>query len=175
VPGRSIDRVVGTMKAYNTRVGEGPFPTEQANAIGDRIRERGNEYGTTTGRPRRCGWLDLVAARYSAMISGATGLACMLLDVLSGFEELRLCTAYRLPGGSTTDRFLPDADGLAGVEAVYETLAGWPEELEEATDRARLPAGARRYLDRIESYVGVPIEIVSVGPERRQTLESVRW
>jgi adenylosuccinate synthase len=160
------------MKAYNTRVGEGPFPTEQTNEVGDRIRERGHEYGTTTGRPRRCGWLDLVAARYSAMISGATGLACMLLDVLSGFEELKLCTGYRLPDGTMTDRFLPDGEGLARVEAVYETLPGWSEELDEATERQRLPVNARRYLDRIEEYVGVPIEIVSVGPERRQTLES---
>ncbi len=172
VPGRWIDRVVGTMKAYNTRVGEGPFPTEQANEVGDRIRERGHEYGTTTGRPRRCGWLDLVAARYSAMVSGATGLACMLLDVLSGFEELKLCTGYRMPDGTMTDRFLPDGEGLARVEAVYETLPGWSEELDEATERKRLPGNARRYLDRIEEYVGVPIEIVSVGPERRQTLES---
>jgi adenylosuccinate synthase len=173
VPGRELDRVVGIMKAYTTRVGEGPHPTEQINAIGERIRERGHEYGTTTNRPRRCGWLDLVAVRYSAMICGATGLACMLLDVLSGFDELKLCTKYRLPDGSISERFIPDAERLSGVEAVYETLPGWPEEIDETTDRAGLPGNARRYLDRVEEIVGVPIDIVSVGPERTQTLLAV--
>ncbi len=170
VPGGHLDRVVGTMKAYTSRVGEGPFPTEQDNEIGDRIRRRGHEYGTTTNRPRRCGWLDLIAVRYSAMICGTTGLACMLLDVMSGFEEIKLCTGYRLPDGSITDRFVPDAERLSQVQAVYETLPGWSQELDEATDRTGLPANARRYLDRIEEVVGVPIEIISVGPERTQTL-----
>ena len=173
VPGRNIQRVLGIMKAYTTRVGEGPCPTEQDNAIGQRIRDRGREYGTTTNRPRRCGWLDLVAVRYSAMICGTTGLACMLLDVLCGFDELKLCTAYRMPDGSTTDRFVPDAERLAGVEAIYETLPGWTDEIDEATDRAALPENARRYLDRIEEVVGVPIEIISVGPERTQTVVEV--
>jgi len=108
------------------------------------------------------------------MICGVTGLACMLLDVLSGFEELKLCTGYRLPDGSMTDRFLPDAERLAGAEAIYETMPGWHEELDEAiTDREALPANTQRYLDRIEAYVGIPIEIVSIGPERTQTLEAV--
>ena len=123
-----------------------------------------------TNRPRRCGWLDLIAVRYSAMICGTTGLACMLLDVMSGFEEIKLCTGYRLPDGSITDRFVPDAERLSQVQAVYETLPGWSQELDEATDRTGLPANARRYLDRIEEVVGVPIEIISVGPERTQTL-----
>ena len=170
VPGRNIDRVLGIMKAYTTRVGEGPCPTEQDNAIGDRIRQRGHEYGTTTNRPRRCGWLDLVAVRYSAMICGATSLACMLLDVLSGFDELKLCTHYRLSDGSMSDRFIPDARRLSEIQAVYETLPGWPEEIDDATDRAGLPGNAQRYLQRIEEAVGVPIEIVSVGPERTQTV-----
>ena len=173
IPGRYIQEVLGTMKAYTSRVGEGPFPTEQDNAIGDRIRERGHEYGTTTNRPRRCGWLDLVAVRYSAMICGATGLTCMLLDVLSGFDELKLCTAYRRPDGTVTDRFSPDAWRLAEMEAIYETLPGWRDKIDEATDRSRLPANARRYLDRIEEFVAVPIEIISVGPERTQTLVKV--
>ena len=173
IPGRHLGRVLGTMKAYTTRVGEGPFPTEQDNPTGERIRERGHEYGTTTNRPRRCGWLDLVAVRYSAMICGTTGLACMLLDVLCGFDELKLCTAYRLRDGSVTDRFIPDAERLAEVEAIYETLPGWTEEIDEATDRAGLPANARRYLDRIEEIGGGPIEIISVGPERTQTLVAV--
>ncbi len=170
LPGRLISRVVGTMKAYSTRVGAGPFPTEQANDIGNRIRERGREYGTTTGRPRRCGWLDLVAVRYSAMICGVTSLACMLLDVLSSFDELKLCTKYRLPDGSTTDRFIPDAETLATVDPVYETFAGWHEEIKDVEHRDDLPAAAQRYLERIEAFVGVPIEIISVGPERTQTL-----
>jgi adenylosuccinate synthase len=170
IPGSRIDVVYGIMKAYSTRVGAGPFPTEQVNAIGDRIRERGREYGTTTGRPRRCGWLDLVAVRYSAMVCGATAIACTLFDVLTGFDELRLCVAYRMPDGTTTERFAPDADRLARIEPIYETLPGWSEEVREVEDRAALPANARRYLERIEAFVGVPIEIVSVGPERTQTL-----
>ncbi len=170
LPGSWIRRVVGTMKAYSTRVGAGPFPTEQDNETGLRIRDRGNEYGTTTGRPRRCGWLDLVAVRYSAMICGVTGLACMLLDVLSGFDELQLCTHYRRADGSVTDRFVPDAEGLSRMTPVYETLPGWSQEIDDTSDRSALPANARRYLDRIEEVVQVPVEIVSVGPERTQTL-----
>ncbi|HRQ75179.1 MAG TPA: adenylosuccinate synthase [Phycisphaerales bacterium] len=170
VPGRYIQRVLGIMKAYATRVGAGPFPTEQANDTGNRIRERGREYGTTTGRPRRCGWLDLVAVRYSAMVCGATGLAVMLLDVLSGFDELKICTRYRLPDGSTTDRFIPDAHHLQTVQPIYETLPGWREEIDETTERSELPENARRYLDRIELETGIPVEVVSVGPERTQTL-----
>ncbi len=172
IPGREIHVVYGIMKAYSTRVGAGPFPTEQANPIGDRIRERGREYGTTTGRPRRCGWLDLVAVKYSAMVCGATAIACTLFDVLTGFDELKLCTAYRMPDGSTSDRFLPDADRLARVTPVYESMPGWSEEIRDASDRASLPANARAYLARIEEFVGVPIEIVSIGPERTQTLSS---
>lgn len=170
VPGSRIDIVYGIMKAYSTRVGAGPFPTEQVNAIGERIRERGREYGTTTGRPRRCGWLDLVAVRYSCMIGGVTGIACTLFDVLSGFDELKLCVGYRLADGTISDRFRPDADRLGLVQPVYETLPGWSEELRDVEDRSSLPANARRYLERIEEFVGVPIEIVSVGPERTQTL-----
>ncbi|HWB19006.1 MAG TPA: adenylosuccinate synthase [Phycisphaerales bacterium] len=170
LPGKHVTRVMGIMKAYSTRVGAGPFPTEQLNEIGDRIRERGHEYGTTTGRPRRCGWLDLVAVKYSAMVCGVTGLACMLLDVLSGFEELKLCTKYRLPDGRVTDRFIPDAHRLSGVEPIYETHEGWEEEIVDATDRHALPQNAQKYLARIEDVVGQPVEIVSVGPERSQTL-----
>jgi len=170
LPGSQIADVIGILKAYGTRVGAGPFPTEQDNEIGERIRERGQEYGTTTGRPRRCGWLDLVALRYSAMICGVTGLAVMLLDVLSGFDELKVCTAYRLPDGSISDRFIPDARRLGRVEPIYETLPGWDEEIDAMTTRESLPKNARAYLDRIESYVGAPAELISVGPERSQTL-----
>ena len=170
LPGPTIERVVGIMKAYSTRVGAGPFPTEELGPIGDAIREKGREYGTTTGRPRRCGWLDLVAVRYSAMICGVTEIACMLFDVLSGLDEVKLCTAYRLPDGSTTDRFAPDARRLADMEPIYETMPGWSAAEGAASERAELPPAAREYLDRIEAFLGVPIEIVSVGPERTQTL-----
>lgn len=173
IPLGLIDRVVGTMKGYATRVGAGPFPSEDHGETGERIRDRGQEYGTTTGRPRRCGWLDLVAVRYSVMICGVTELACMLLDVLSGFDEIRLCTHYRLPDGTLTDRFLPDADRLEQVEPVYETLPGWTEEIDATTDRDALPPNAQAYLRRIEEIVEVPVEIVSVGPERSQTLLTI--
>lgn len=173
VPCRHVQRVIGTMKAYTTRVGAGPFPTEELGPIGQRIRERGREYGTTTGRPRRCGWLDLVGVRYSVMLCGVTEIACMCLDVLSGLDEVKLCVGYRLPDGTTTDRFFPDAERLTRVHPIFETLPGWREEIVDATDRGALPANARRYLERIEQVVGVPIAIVSVGPERKQTLVAV--
>jgi adenylosuccinate synthase len=158
------------MKAYSTRVGAGPFPTELDNDIGQRIRERGREYGTTTGRPRRCGWLDLVAVRYSAMVCGATGIACTLFDVLAGMDEVRICVAYRLPDGTVTDRFIPDAHRLEGITPVYETLPGWAEDIRDASDRDALPRAARDYLAHVERIVGIPVEVVSLGPERTQTL-----
>ena len=170
VPLGNIDRVLGIMKAYSTRVGGGPFPSELHDETGDRIRERGREYGTTTGRPRRCGWLDLVAVKYTAMVCGVTGIACTLFDVLGGLDEVKLCVGYRLPDGTVTDRFIPDAEDLATVEPVYETMTGWPDPGDRPQDRAALPDAARRYLDRIESFVGVPIDIVSIGPERSEVL-----
>ncbi|MCK4873205.1 MAG: adenylosuccinate synthase [Phycisphaerales bacterium] len=168
LPGRTVDHVIGVVKAYSTRVGAGPFPTELDDQIGNRLRERGHEYGTTTGRPRRCGWLDLVAVRYSAMISGATSLAVMLFDVLAGFDELKICTAYEIDG-TRTDRFLPDATLLSRVMPVYETLPGFETEIDSVTRRDDLPADARAYLARIEEITGLPIELVSVGPDRVQT------
>ncbi len=169
VPGSAVKSVLGIVKAYNSRVGAGPFPTEQDNAIGEKIRQRGREFGTTTGRPRRCGWLDLVALRYSARVTGATALCVMLLDVLSSFDELKVCTAYRL-AGKTTDWFEADANQLAAVEPMYETLPGWHEPLDAVHKVADLPANARRYLDKIAEFVGVPVRIVSIGPARHQTL-----
>lgn len=169
VPGSTLSRVIGVMKAYSTRVGGGPFPTELVNPIGDRIRERGREYGTTTGRPRRCGWLDLVALRYAVMLNGVTEVALMLLDVLAGFDELKVCTAYRV-GGALTERFPPDAHDLAQAQPVFETLAGFKEEVGGARERNELPEGARRYVQFIEDALGVPVRIVSVGPDRVQTI-----
>lgn len=171
VPGTYLKRVIGVMKAYCTRVGGGPFPTEQDNESGNRIRERGREYGTTTGRPRRCGWLDLVALRYAVMLNGVTGIALMLLDVLSGFDEIMVCRGYRV-GGEMTSRFLPDAEALAGAVPVYEILPGWSEEISACRTRASLPDQARRYIELIERETGVPVEIISVGPDREQTIRS---
>ena len=170
VPGSALGEVIGVAKAYCTRVGAGPFPTEEFGPAGERIRERGNEFGTTTGRPRRCGWLDLVALRYTAMVSGATALAVMLLDVLSGFDELKLCVRYRLPSGEETERFVPDAAGLAGVEPVYESVGGWSEEIRGARERGDLPAAARAYVERIERAVELPVKLVSVGPDREESV-----
>jgi adenylosuccinate synthase len=170
LPGKYVNDVVGIMKAYSTRVGSGPFPSEELGGIGEKIRERGNEFGTTTGRPRRCGWLDLVAVKYSAMICGTTSIACMLLDVLSGFDELKICVAYQMPDGTTSQRFVPDARLLAEVKPLYETLAGWPEEIDEVTSPDDLPANAKAYLDFISAYLELPISIVSVGPKRSQTV-----
>ena len=172
VPGRMIGKVYGIMKAYSTRVGGGPFVTELLDPTGDLIRKRGREYGTTTGRPRRCGWLDLVAVKYSVMICGADAIACTLLDVLSGFDELKICVGYRRADGTVTDRFVPDAERMQGFTPIYETLPGWQRELTDCTDRDDLPREAQSYLAFVEKFVGIPVELVSVGPERTQTFES---
>ncbi len=172
VPGRMIGKVYGLMKAYSTRVGGGPFVTELLDPTGDLIRKRGREYGTTTGRPRRCGWLDLVAVKYSVMICGADAIACTLLDVLSGFDELKICVGYRRADGTVTDRFVPDAERMQGFTPIYETLPGWQRELTDCTDRDDLPREAQSYLAFVEKFVGIPVELVSVGPERTQTFES---
>jgi adenylosuccinate synthase len=168
---RRLGQVFGVMKAYSTRVGKGPLPTELKDAIGDSIRERGNEYGTTTRRPRRVGWLDLVAVKYSAMLNEPTGLVVTLLDVLSGIDQLKVCTAYRL-GGTTTDRFLPDSTELERAEPVYTGMPGFAGDLSGIRRRADLPDAARRYLDFIEEFVGVPIALIGVGPGREQTIQS---
>ncbi len=169
VPGRYIDKVIGIIKAYTTRVGGGPFPTEQDNEIGREIRERGNEYGTVTKRPRRCGWFDAVSARYTARLSGVDVLAVMLLDVPALLPELKICTAYELDGRRTTD-FPSHVDDLRRVVPVYETLPGWQEEITEVRDIDDLPENARKYIERISRLVERPVEIVSVGPERNQTM-----
>jgi adenylosuccinate synthase len=169
VPGKYIDRIIGVVKAYSTRVGGGPFPTEQDNATGQYIRERGNEYGTVTRRPRRCGWLDLVALRYTSRLSGVNAIAVMLLDVLSGLDEVKICTAYEIDGQRTT-RFPSHVDDVRRAAPTYETLPGWKEEVTGCRSIDQLPANARSYLRRVSELVGQPIEIVSVGPERDQTI-----
>lgn len=169
VPGRWVDRVVGVVKAYSTRVGGGPLPTEQDNATGQYLRDRGNEYGTVTRRPRRCGWFDAVATRYTARLSGVDELAVMLLDVLGGLDELKICTAYEIDGARTT-RFPSHADDLKKAVPVYESLPGWKEDLSVVRSEADLPANARRYVARISELLGRPVTTVSVGPDRDQTI-----
>ncbi len=169
VPGKYIDHVIGVVKAYSTRVGGGPFPTEQDNEIGQRIRDQGHEYGTVTKRPRRCGWLDAVAIRYTARLSGVDAICVMLLDVLSGLKELKICTAYEIEG-QRISQFPSHVDDLRRVKPIYETLPGWQENLSKVRELDDLPASARAYIDRISEIVGVPIEMVSVGPARDQTI-----
>jgi len=173
VPARHIHRVIGIVKAYTSRVGGGPFPTEQDNAIGQQIRDQGNEYGTVTKRPRRCGWLDAVAVRYAARLSGADSLCIMLLDVLSGLNELKICSAYELDGKKTT-QFPSHVDDLRRVKPVYETLAGWQEDLTQMRSIDQLPVAARDYLQRVSELIDVPVEMVSVGPDRCQTIRVER-
>jgi adenylosuccinate synthase len=172
VPGRLIQDVIGVVKAYTSRVGNGPMPTELLDETGDAIRERGREYGTTTGRPRRVGWIDLVAVRYAAMLSGATAIALTLLDVLSVVDEVKVCVEYRLRDGSKTDRFTPDAEFIAGAQPVYRTFPGFRTDITSVRTRADLPAGARDYVSFIEEYVGVPVRFIGVGPDRQQTITS---
>ena len=169
VPARYISKIIGIIKAYCTRVGGGPFPTEQANDIGEHIRRRGNEYGTVTKRPRRCGWFDAVAARYTARLSGVDVLAVMLLDVLSELPELKICTSYELDGRRVRD-FPSHIDDLRRVVPIYETLPGWQQEISGVRRLADLPPNARNYLDRLSELLGRPVEVVSVGPDREQTI-----
>jgi adenylosuccinate synthase len=169
VPPQKIQRFIGVVKAYMTRVGSGPFPAEQDNEIGQRIRDRGHEYGTTTGRPRRCGWFDAVAVRYSVAISGITDIAMMHLDTLAGFEELKICTAYEIDG-KKTDFFPADSVQLSKAKCIYQTLPGWKEDLSEITQFEKLPQTTQHYIKTIELLVGVPIKMIGIGPKRTQVI-----
>lgn len=169
VPGKYMDKVLGVVKAYSTRVGGGPFPTELDNETGQYLRDRGNEYGTVTRRPRRCGWLDAVAIRYTARLGGVDGLCVMLMDVLSGLDEINICTAYEIDG-KQTNVYPSHVDDLRKVKPVYETVSGWQEEIDGAQSYDDLPAAAHAYLDRIAELVGCPVDVVSVGPGRAQTI-----
>jgi adenylosuccinate synthase len=166
---REVDRVIGITKAYATRVGAGPFPTEELGPEGDRLGERGNEFGTVTGRKRRCGWFDAVILRYAARVNGLTELFVTKVDVLSGFPTLKVCTAYRADG-ETFEDFPPHQSLFHRAEPVYEVLEGWDDELADVRSVAGLPPAARAYLDRMTELVGVPIGVVSVGPGREQSL-----
>jgi adenylosuccinate synthase len=172
VPTRNLERVIGVIKAYTTRVGRGPFPTELddgPSGMGERIRRTGREYGTVTGRPRRCGWFDAVATRYTAALAGADELAVMLLDVLSEPDEINICTGYELDG-KRVDFFPGDAFLLERCRPVYETLPGWRVDLSGVRRLEDLPAAARRYVDRLTELLALPVTIVSVGPDRAQTI-----
>lgn len=165
----AIDYVLGITKAYVTRVGGGPFPTELFDDDGARIARRGDEFGATTGRPRRCGWLDAVALRRMVQLNGVTGLCVTKLDVLDGFEELKICTAYRL-GGEEIEYPPLNVHDWAKLEPVYESHPGWTESVRGATAMEHLPASARTYLDRMSELTGVPIHLVSTGPERSESI-----
>jgi adenylosuccinate synthase len=165
-----IDEVLGVAKAYVTRVGEGPFPTEIKGPDQDRVRKLGGEYGTTTGRERRCGWLDLVALRFAVRINGLTSLALTKLDVLSAFAEIPVCTRYRLPGGAESEEFPAHQSDFHHAEPVYETLPGWQEPLEELTSAADLPDDARRYVELVEERLEVEVSLVGTGAERERVL-----
>lgn len=166
---QKIDKIIGVYKSYFTRVGAGPFPTELLDETGQQIRKQGNEYGATTGRPRRCGWFDAVAANYTTMINGVTEAALTLLDVFSGIETLQICTSYKLDGKHCQE-FPYNLQELQKAEPQYIELPGWNEDISQITQYEKLPLNARNYIDKIEELLGVPITIVSVGPERSQTI-----
>jgi len=166
---RTVKTIIGVVKAYTTRVGGGPFPTELRDDTGQYIRDRGNEYGTTTGRPRRCGWFDAFLVRYSAMLCGATHLAVMHLDTLGGLDHLQMCVGYEVRGKALR-HFPSQVEDLWAATPVYETLEGWREDISQMTSMDDFPRAACRYVARLEEAVGVPVVIVSIGPERRQTL-----
>ncbi|MEM9828373.1 MAG: adenylosuccinate synthase [Planctomycetota bacterium] len=169
VPPRWIHHVLGVCKAYSTRVGGGPFPSELHDETGERIRQLGNEFGTTTGRPRRCGWFDAVAVRYTARLSGVTRLALMMMDVLAHLDEIKICVAYEVDG-QRLDRFPADAEILRRCVPVYESLPGWKQPLDNARHVDDFPPRAMDYVRQIEDRVGVPVGVLSVGPDRSQTI-----
>jgi adenylosuccinate synthase len=169
VPPTKIHGVLGVAKAYSTRVGEGPFPTEMEGELAETIRARGNEYGATTGRPRRCGWFDAVVLRYAVRINGLDTVALTKLDVLDKCETVRVCTGYRYRGDLITE-FPEEELGFAALEPVYEDIEGWMSPTTGAKNEADLPAKARRYLERLEELIGVSFCLVSTGPQRAETI-----
>ena len=170
IPSPSVSRRIGVMKAYATRVGEGPFPTELEDDLGKLLRDRGGEFGVTTGRPRRCGWLDLVAVRHALFVNDATEIALTKLDVLTGVDEIKVCHAYRLDGRQI-EQFPLAAEILEQCEPVYESLPGWTEALGEAERPEDLPAKAIGCVRRLEELTGVPIGIISYGPAPEETIQ----
>jgi len=168
IPPSKIGEVFGIFKAYCTRVGSGPFPTELFDETGEKLREKGHEFGATTGRPRRCGWLDLPALKYAIMLNGVTELKMMKADVLSGFPEIKIATHYKI-NGLLTEK-IPFGAEKVNIEVAYKTFEGWKDSLEEKTDFDSLPKQLKAYIQFIEREVGIPIRLVSVGPNRRETI-----
>jgi adenylosuccinate synthase len=169
VPPTRIDGAIGVLKAYTTRVGGGPFPSELSGDVAEFLRQRGNEFGTTTGRPRRCGWLDTVVARYAQLLNGVDAIALTKLDVLDDFDEIPVCTGYRVKGQLLRD-LPPDQWGLENAEPVLRTMKGWKTSTVGILDEADLPEAARDYIDFIEQEIGAPVAMVSTGPRREETL-----
>lgn len=169
IPPNKIDRIVGIVKAYCTRVGNGPFPTELFDQFGDQLQKVGAEFGATTGRPRRCGWLDLVALKYSVMINGITDIALTKLDVLDNFSELKLCTDY-IVGEKSLRSFPSDIDTLDKVEPIYETVKGWNTSLAGIRNYDDLPQATKDYINKIEEFTGAKVSIISLSPERKDTI-----
>jgi len=169
----NVGAVIGIVKAYTTRVGEGPFPTELNDETGERLRQKGKEFGATTGRPRRCGWLDCVQLRRAVEVNGTTHLVLTKPDVLGGTDTIQICTAYEI-NGDTIAGFPSQLSRLEQVRPVYERISGWQEDISQCTSWNELPENARRYFQRIEELVGVPVAIISVGPGRGETIERVR-
>ncbi len=165
-----IERVIGVFKAYATRVGSGPMPTELKGEMGDFIREKAREYGATTGRPRRCGWFDAIAGMYSVRINGMTEVALTHLDIFDGFESIRICTGYRIDGAFTTE-FPAQIERVERCEPVYEELPGWQECTEEISEYSQLPVNARKYVDTISNLLDCRVSLVSMGPKREQMIE----
>jgi len=169
IPPRAINGVLGVAKAYLTRVGEGPFPTELFGAIGDRLRETGMEYGASTGRPRRCGWYDAVAVRYAVRVNGIDSIALTKLDVLDGLETIEICTGYKI-GDRTVSEFPSDLNSCGALTPIYESWPGWKAPTKGATTYAKLPAEAQKYIKRLEEVSGVPVGLISTGSDRNETI-----
>ncbi|GKX41309.1 adenylosuccinate synthetase [Pectobacterium carotovorum subsp. carotovorum] len=167
---RYVDYVLGIVKAYSTRVGAGPFPTELFEDVGEHLSQKGNEFGATTGRRRRTGWLDAVAVRRAVQINSLSGFCLTKLDVLDGLKEIKICVGYRLPNGSEVDTTPLAAEGWEGLEPIYETMPGWSESTFGVKDHSKLPQAALNYIKRIEEITGVPIDIISTGPDRSETM-----
>lgn len=167
---RYVGYVLGIIKAYSTRVGAGPFPTELFDEVGDFLREKGQEFGATTGRSRRTGWLDIIAIRRAVQINSLSGFCMTKLDVLDGLKEVKLCVGYHLPNGEVIDTTPLAADDWEGIEPIYESMPGWNETTFGVKDHAQLPQAALNYIKRVEELTGVPVDIVSTGPDRSETI-----
>lgn len=169
VPPTAITHVMGITKAYCTRVGNGPFPTELLDETGEELRKKGHEFGATTGRPRRCGWLDLVALKYAVRINGMNELTLTKMDVMDGFEEIKVCTSYKI-NGEETKTFPLCLDEVENVEPIYTTLPGWDKDISGMTSWDELPSSAKSYIEFVEDYLGVKFTIISTGPKRKETI-----